>query len=121
MSLGFSLMIGGGWLFACSTQEPAAQLRAQQASWRAATFYSPGLRQQLAQDNGAELFNGGRRFIVHYRAGSTATLLERLALEGYAVETVNTAFQQLILRLDNKNQLENLQGIEAIVIVSLAK
>jgi len=41
------------------------------------------------------LFNSEQRFLLHYRAGSLANVLERLKLHGYAVEKTNATFLQI--------------------------
>ncbi len=120
-SIGVLLTTTGGWLVACSGQEQLAQHAKEQAAWREATFYSADLQQRLAASEVEELFRSGPQFILHFRAGQVTQLLERLALEGYSVEQLNAAFQQLTLRVYSREALQKLQEIDAITMVTLAK
>ena len=117
----FSVVIfSGGWLFACSGQEPRAQQQRQTDYWREATFYSPVLRQHLSGREAEKLFAGEQRILLYCEAGRLDETLERLKLQGYSVERVNVSFQQITLRVNSAEALHQLQEIEAITAVTLA-
>lgn len=96
------------------------QLQTGDAQWRAETFYGPRLREYIERGREEVLFNTEQRFLLHYRAGSLASVLERLKLHDYAVEKTNATFLQITLRLNSEEKLHQLQQIDAITAVSLA-
>lgn len=106
-------------LLACS-ERPEHQFHAGDVQWRAETFYGPRLREYIERGREEVLFNTEQRFLLHYRAGSLASVLERLKLYDYAVEKTNATFLQITLRLNSEEKLHQLQQIDAITAVSLA-
>ena len=106
-------------LLACS-ESPEQKLQAGDAQWRADRFYGPRLREYIERGRAEVLFNTEQRFLLHYRAGSLADVLERLKLHDYAVEKTNATFLQITLRVNSENKLHQLQQIDAITAVSLA-
>lgn len=114
-----AVTLPGALLLACS-ESPEQKLQAGDAQWRADRFYGPRLREYIERGRAEVLFNTEQRFLLHYRAGSLADVLERLKLHDYAVEKTNATFLQITLRVNSENKLHQLKQIDAITAVSLA-
>lgn len=114
-----AITLSSALLLACS-ESPEQKLQAGDAQWRADRFYGPRLREYIERGRAEVLFNTEQRFLLHYRAGSLADVLERLKLHDYAVEKTNATFLQITLRLNSEEKLHQLQQIDAITAVSLA-